>query len=182
MLSLSSGNMSVDAQLFIFTLTEDEQPHQLIAYTQHRSPNHRWVCQLDLDGGSYALVPYTTGCFLKPRERGPVAPQPVPLVDEEDGRIKLTPACMWETTSVQLTYLLAHSLTQLFTPLTLSLLSLTYLLTCYLSMLTYSFILLIHSYTHAHTHSLTHRSLSSHLQVIDLRKPIGSEDLSREDQ
>ena len=94
MLSLSSGNMSVDAQLFIFTLTEDEQPHQLIAYTQHRSPNHRWVCQLDLDGGSYALVPYTTGCFLKPRERGPVAPQPVPLVDEEDGRIKLTPACM----------------------------------------------------------------------------------------
>ena len=94
MLSLSSGNMSVDAQLFIFTLTEDEQPHQLIAYTQHRSPNHRWVCQLDLDGGSYALVPYTTGCFLKPREIGPVAPQPVPLVDEEDGRIKLTPACM----------------------------------------------------------------------------------------
>ena len=60
----------------------------------------------------------------------------------------------------------AHSLTQLFTPLTLSLLSLTYLLTCYLSMLTHSFIhLLIHSSIHSHTHSLaqsfTHSSTRS---------------------
>ena len=95
--ALSSGNMSVDAQLFVFTLSGDEEPHQLIAYTQHRSPNHHWVCQLDLVAGSYTLVPYTTGCCLKPRETGPVAPQPVPLTDEEDGRIRLTQACMWET-------------------------------------------------------------------------------------
>ena len=166
MLSLSSGNMSVDAQLFIFTLTEDEQPHQLIAYTQHRSPNHRWVCQLDLDGGSYALVPYTTGCFLKPRERGPVAPQPVPLVDEEDGRIKLTPACMWETTSVQLTYLLAHSLTQLFTHShSLFSHSRTYSLAISLCSLTHSFYSFIHTLNtliHSPTRSLT-KSISHSL-------------------
>ena len=56
----------------------------------------KWVCRLDLEGGTYALLPYTSGCQLKPSddERNGADQGEVPLTDEKEGRIVLTPNCM----------------------------------------------------------------------------------------
>ena len=54
------------------------------------------MCRLDLEGGTYALLPYTSGCQLQPSddERNGADQGEVPLIDEKEGRIVLTPNCM----------------------------------------------------------------------------------------
>ena len=47
---------------------------------------------MDLEAGCYALVPFTSGCVLKP-DRESEAEDTVPLVDEEEGKIVLTTQC-----------------------------------------------------------------------------------------
>ena len=51
----------------------------------------RWVCKLDLDAGCYALIPFTSGCHLKPREEE--GGDPVSIMREEGGRSVFTDAC-----------------------------------------------------------------------------------------
>ncbi len=50
-----------------------------------------WVCRLDLDAGTYALIPFTSRCYLKPqddeREGGKA------LLSEDGGRVSLSPEC-----------------------------------------------------------------------------------------
>ena len=50
------------------------------------------MCRLDLEAGCYALVPFTSGCVLK-ADRESEEDGSVPLVDEEEGKIVLTPQC-----------------------------------------------------------------------------------------
>jgi len=46
---------------------------------------------LDLDAGCYALIPFTSGCHLKPREEE--GGEAVSIVREEGGRSVFTDAC-----------------------------------------------------------------------------------------
>ena len=50
------------------------------------------MCKLDLEAGSYALIPFTSGCHLKPRE-DEEREEAVALVREEGGKMVLTDAC-----------------------------------------------------------------------------------------
>ena len=50
------------------------------------------MCKLDLEAGSYALIPFTSGCHLKPRE-DEEREEAVALVREEGGKTVLTDAC-----------------------------------------------------------------------------------------
>ena len=52
------------------------------------------MCRLDLDGGNYSLLPYTSGCWLQSQEEEDQSGD-VPLIDKENGKIILTPSCMY---------------------------------------------------------------------------------------
>ena len=47
---------------------------------------------MDLDPGTYALVPFTSGCHLKPPEEAETPP--VPLTTSSEGSVVLTPECL----------------------------------------------------------------------------------------
>ena len=49
------------------------------------------MCKLDLDAGCYALIPFTSGCHLKPTEEE--GGDPVSIMREEGGRSVFTDAC-----------------------------------------------------------------------------------------
>ena len=54
----------------------------------------RWISRLDLDAGTYALVPFTSGAHLKPRE-DPIT-DGLTLTEEKEGkggRVSLTEPC-----------------------------------------------------------------------------------------
>ena len=53
----------------------------------------RWVSRMDLEAGVYALLPYTSGCHLKPQEEDAASAtaEPKPLLTHgEDGSVTLT--------------------------------------------------------------------------------------------
>ena len=47
---------------------------------------------MDLDAGTYALIPFTSGCHLKPRE-DPVEEAVHLIQEEEGGKVSLTEGC-----------------------------------------------------------------------------------------
>ena len=87
--SSSTGNPSTDMLLFLFHVDGEERPTQLITHTQYQY-KQRCICQVDLERGNYALVPFTSGCHQRPVEE---QEYPVPLVVQEGGKTTLTQHC-----------------------------------------------------------------------------------------
>ena len=53
------------------------------------------MCRLDLEPGSYILLPFTSGCVLQVRDDDEEeVKEDVPLVNEKDGKLVLTSQCM----------------------------------------------------------------------------------------
>jgi hypothetical protein len=64
----------VDVTLFVFKIDQDGDPSDVVALTQQKVEG-KWSCRLELEKGSYALIPYSTGCWLKRS----------PSLEEEEG-------------------------------------------------------------------------------------------------
>lgn len=52
----------------------------------------KWICRMDLDPGTYALVPFTSGCHLQALEEENHTPA-FALSTTKEGRAVLTPEC-----------------------------------------------------------------------------------------
>ena len=102
------GNELCDVAMFIFKSDATaETPTDFITFTEHQldkvnahiSPCYvsivcyqRFVCKLDLDAGNYILVPFTTGCHVKPRDDDSESHDPTSLLTPDSS--KLTPDCV----------------------------------------------------------------------------------------
>ena len=87
----STVTLPVDVSLFVFKMDTEGHPTDLLTFTQH-CINQRWACTVDLTKGSYALVPYTTGCRLKVEEEGE-GEGSVDLISKNGSEVTLTEQC-----------------------------------------------------------------------------------------
>ena len=99
-LFILKSNSTAEAPASFITFTE-HQVHKVTAHTDICSKlksinfiihHQRFVCKLDLDAGNYTLVPFTTGCRLKPRDDDAGSRDPVSLLTADSS--KLTPNCV----------------------------------------------------------------------------------------
>ena len=66
-LYLYTVSVPVDVAIFLFKVDSEGEPTDLITFTQHNIEG-RWSFKESLEAGSYALVPSSSGCWLKKDE------------------------------------------------------------------------------------------------------------------
>ena len=90
---LSAVTPLVDVSLFVFKMDAEGHPTDLLTFTQH-CINQRWACSVYLTAGSYALIPYTSGCRLKGEEEGEGQGEgTVDLISKDGSEVVLTEQC-----------------------------------------------------------------------------------------
>ncbi|XP_076026273.1 EF-hand calcium-binding domain-containing protein 7 [Genypterus blacodes] len=82
--------MMVDTALFVTSAGESKDDSSLVCFTESRD-NEKYVWKGDLNAGTYFLLPFTSGCRLKKRNRKNISHKPIELVNRTDtGELDLT--------------------------------------------------------------------------------------------
>ncbi|XP_076582366.1 EF-hand calcium-binding domain-containing protein 7 [Chaetodon auriga] len=86
----ASSWMTVDTALFVTSAGETKEDSTLVCFTESKD-KEKYVWKGELNGGTYYLLPFTTGCKLKKRSKKNLSNKPVELVYRTDtGELDLT--------------------------------------------------------------------------------------------
>ncbi|XP_060081297.1 EF-hand calcium-binding domain-containing protein 7-like isoform X2 [Ylistrum balloti] len=80
----------IDTMLLITKKKPDAEGRSVVAFTEKRDGKGKYGVMCELKAGTYNLLPFTTGCNLKPRRSD--SSKETPLVRKKDGKTTITKA------------------------------------------------------------------------------------------